>query len=192
MDGDEFRSYRGKTFTQRPFFPVYALLGISYLLVVIGLAVALSKDSIVTDHLSLLLKGVVKSRSIHLLKKIIDGKRTCAHSPSLSNHRSQMVCFCWISYRISYRLEPEMKGIGSDSMTNTQKENGNGWMAVTIEQVSRKNWKTGEPNTYLGRDEDCGQLWINGEWNDYTCSSNSYYVCEKPLPSKPTTAPKRT
>ncbi|KAL7988106.1 hypothetical protein Chor_007025, partial [Crotalus horridus] len=55
----------------------------------------------------------------------------------------------------------------------------------TISCFHLRNWKAGEPNTYLGRDEDCAQVWINGEWNDFICTSDSHYVCEKPLSASP-------
>uniref|UniRef100_A0A8C5S6B5 C-type lectin domain-containing protein n=1 Tax=Laticauda laticaudata TaxID=8630 RepID=A0A8C5S6B5_LATLA len=61
----------------------------------------------------------------------------------------------------------------------------------TISCFYLRNWKNGEPNTYQNREEDCGQVWINGEWNDYICSSESFYVCEKPKPSTPKAASKR-
>uniref|UniRef100_A0A670IHJ7 C-type lectin domain-containing protein n=1 Tax=Podarcis muralis TaxID=64176 RepID=A0A670IHJ7_PODMU len=66
------------------------------------------------------------------------------------------------------------------------------WLDGSNYRTGFKNWKQGEPNSYQNQDEDCGQLWINGEWNDYTCSSESFYVCEKALPVKPTPASKRT
>ncbi|XP_053225185.1 F-box/LRR-repeat protein 12 isoform X3 [Podarcis raffonei] len=66
------------------------------------------------------------------------------------------------------------------------------WLDGSNYRTGFKNWKQGEPNSYQNQDEDCGQLWINGEWNDYTCSSESFYVCEKALPVKPTSASKRT
>uniref|UniRef100_A0A670Z1J1 C-type lectin domain-containing protein n=1 Tax=Pseudonaja textilis TaxID=8673 RepID=A0A670Z1J1_PSETE len=65
------------------------------------------------------------------------------------------------------------------------------WLDGSNYRTGFQNWKEGEPNTYQGREEDCGQVWINGEWNDYICSSDSFYICEKPRPSTPKTASNR-
>ncbi|ETE68952.1 hypothetical protein L345_05251, partial [Ophiophagus hannah] len=65
------------------------------------------------------------------------------------------------------------------------------WLDGSNYRNGFQNWKEGEPNTYQGREEDCGQVWVNGEWNDYICSSDSFYVCEKPRPSTPKAASKR-
>ncbi|CAB4028580.1 Hypothetical predicted protein, partial [Paramuricea clavata] len=48
--------------------------------------------------------------------------------------------------------------------------------------VSYKNWDTGEPNNYRGKEEDCVEMYAisdkAGKWNDELCSYNRRYVCE--------------
>lgn len=40
-----------------------------------------------------------------------------------------------------------------------------------------RNWFTDEPNDSLGR-EDCGQLLVDGTWNDKDCAALNPYLCE--------------
>ncbi|XP_042308484.1 hepatic lectin-like isoform X2 [Sceloporus undulatus] len=56
------------------------------------------------------------------------------------------------------------------------------WIDGTSYRTSFKNWKTGEPNNY-DRGEDCALMDGPGIWNDMSCNSKAFYVCEKPLPS---------
>uniref|UniRef100_A0A8D0E0X4 C-type lectin domain-containing protein n=1 Tax=Salvator merianae TaxID=96440 RepID=A0A8D0E0X4_SALMN len=65
------------------------------------------------------------------------------------------------------------------------------WLDDKNYETGFKNWKQGEPNDY-GQKEDCAQLWNSGEWNDYSCSSESFYVCEKSLPNNAASAGNRS
>ena len=40
------------------------------------------------------------------------------------------------------------------------------------------NWAGGEPNN--SGNEDCTQIYTDGEWNDQTCSDSLDYVCKTP------------
>lgn len=42
------------------------------------------------------------------------------------------------------------------------------------------NWSSGEPND-SGNNEDCIEMYFNGQWNDHVCSTQSrYFVCNYP------------
>ena len=40
------------------------------------------------------------------------------------------------------------------------------------------NFYAGEPNSFQGIDEDCGQFWIENKWNDRGCESLFSYICK--------------
>jgi len=42
------------------------------------------------------------------------------------------------------------------------------------------NWAKGEPSgDYDGTDEECGEMWQDGKWNDQDCDEVHPYVCKK-------------
>ncbi|XP_015596663.1 hemolymph lipopolysaccharide-binding protein [Cephus cinctus] len=58
------------------------------------------------------------------------------------------------------------------------------WVTVTGEPLRRTGhdvWARGEPNSYLGTDEDCATLDKNRGMNDESCYYQYYYICEIPL-----------
>nr|XP_060619831.1 hepatic lectin-like isoform X2 [Anolis sagrei ordinatus] len=214
MDGerfpDGFRSFQGKTLIQRPLCPTYVLLGVSYFLVVIGLAVALSKVAAVSSELRKVKDDLAKDpfgNDFHLFPcgantrqwEYFSGKCYYFSLQAVPWHQAKADCERQQSQLVI------VDSLAKQNFLETRTRNERFWIGLHdlhTEGVWKwldgsnyitgfKNWKTGEPNTYLNRDEDCGQLWINGEWNDFTCNSNSYYVCEKTLPTKSTSAPKR-
>ncbi|XP_068115094.1 mannose-binding protein-like [Hyperolius riggenbachi] len=40
------------------------------------------------------------------------------------------------------------------------------------------NWGPGEPNNFMGRDEDCAEMWDTGKWNDSICDGLRSVICE--------------
>ena len=56
------------------------------------------------------------------------------------------------------------------------------WIDGTRNDVyNYTNWASGEPNN-VGGNEDCGQIWYNGNnkfgtWNDESCGSTMSFVC---------------
>ena len=42
-----------------------------------------------------------------------------------------------------------------------------------------ENWNSGEPNSYMGTEEDCTMMGQNGKWYDAPCGSKLPFVCEK-------------
>ncbi|XP_059495926.1 hepatic lectin-like [Stegostoma tigrinum] len=53
------------------------------------------------------------------------------------------------------------------------------WVDGTDYISSVKFWKNGEPND--ASNEDCAQVYVDGEWNDRSCDTSLYWICEKPV-----------
>lgn len=64
---------------------------------------------------------------------------------------------------------------GSDQITEGL------WVwASTMETIRYTNWEQGEPNNYIGIDEDCLELYLsNFKWNDIRCTHANHFICEK-------------
>ena len=55
------------------------------------------------------------------------------------------------------------------------------WLDGLPASGSYQNWKDGEPNN-SGGNEKCGDLVVNGKWNDAHCSSNwPVAICQWPI-----------
>uniref|UniRef100_A0A3Q4AGM8 C-type lectin domain-containing protein n=1 Tax=Mola mola TaxID=94237 RepID=A0A3Q4AGM8_MOLML len=54
------------------------------------------------------------------------------------------------------------------------------WMWVDGSPVTITFWRPGQPNSYQG-DQDCGEVLQTegGHWNDYSCSTEQIWICEK-------------
>jgi len=59
------------------------------------------------------------------------------------------------------------------------------WVAGDIgseveHQMTYTNWESSEPNNYLGRIEQCVELWPNAgyKWNDQLCRHEQCFICE--------------
>uniref|UniRef100_A0A4W6FWW6 C-type lectin domain-containing protein n=1 Tax=Lates calcarifer TaxID=8187 RepID=A0A4W6FWW6_LATCA len=64
----------------------------------------------------------------------------------------------------------------------TDRETEGTWRWVDGTLLNTSYWATGEPNSYQGRDEDCGEIRFYGSensWNDASCTSQKYWICEK-------------
>ena len=47
-------------------------------------------------------------------------------------------------------------------------------------EFSWQNWAKDEPSgNYDGTDEECGEMWQDGKWNDQDCNEVHPYVCKK-------------
>ena len=45
--------------------------------------------------------------------------------------------------------------------------------------VTYTNWGWGEPNQWMGTEEDCTTFWnANGNWNDWDCSNEIGFICK--------------
>ncbi|XP_020634878.3 hepatic lectin [Pogona vitticeps] len=205
MDEDKFsdglRTYTGRALIQRPFFPIYVLLGVSYLLVFIGFVVSLSKVATVSSELHKIHAEAAKEpfgHDSHLFPcgtdtrqwEYSNGKCYYFSLKAIPWHQAKAEC------EKQQSQLAVIKSLAEQNFLQTRTRNERFWIGLHDLHTEGewkwldgsnyitgfKNWKTGEPNTYLNQDEDCGQLWINGQWNDFVCTSNSYYICEKPLP----------
>uniref|UniRef100_A0A8C4HRM7 C-type lectin domain-containing protein n=1 Tax=Dicentrarchus labrax TaxID=13489 RepID=A0A8C4HRM7_DICLA len=59
------------------------------------------------------------------------------------------------------------------------------WKWVDGTPLTTSFWRSGEPNNYYGRNEDCVEITNNGGWNDLVCENEINWICEKkmaPLP----------
>ncbi|XP_074483081.1 uncharacterized protein LOC141762859 [Sebastes fasciatus] len=64
----------------------------------------------------------------------------------------------------------------------TDSETEGTWKWVDGTALGTSYWRTGEPNSFEGRDEDCGEIRDFEEernWNDVPCKKQSYWICEK-------------
>uniref|UniRef100_A0A673A532 C-type lectin domain-containing protein n=1 Tax=Sphaeramia orbicularis TaxID=375764 RepID=A0A673A532_9TELE len=56
------------------------------------------------------------------------------------------------------------------------------WKWVDGTAVTTTFWGPGQPNSYNGTNQDCGELVENslmGQWNDEDCSAENIWICEK-------------
>ncbi|XP_070597163.1 hepatic lectin-like [Erythrolamprus reginae] len=208
---DGFRTYTGgRTLIPRSFFPIYVLLGICYLLIFIGYAVTFSKVATVSSELNKIAVNLSTDpfgHDFHLFPcgadsrqwEYFGGKCYFFSLKSIPWHdaktdcdrrKSQLVIINSLAKQnfIETRTRNERFWIGlHDQHTEGEWK----WLDGSNYRTGFQNWKLGEPNTYQGREEDCGQVWVNGEWNDYICTSDSFYICEKPRPTPPKAASKK-
>ncbi|XP_059196490.1 CD209 antigen-like protein C [Centropristis striata] len=64
----------------------------------------------------------------------------------------------------------------------TDRETEGTWKWVDGTALNQSYWRRGEPNSFQGKDEDCGELRFPDEengWNDISCTSQNYWICEK-------------
>ncbi|XP_053399913.1 perlucin-like protein [Mercenaria mercenaria] len=65
------------------------------------------------------------------------------------------------------------------SLTDVVEEGNWVWMTSKM-PMTYSNWNMGEPTaSFHGDFEDCVDMYTNGKWNDVTCTTRKFYVCEK-------------
>lgn len=67
-------------------------------------------------------------------------------------------------------------GLGSTWTGANDRSTETRWVWTSGEGWSYTNWNSGEPNNYFN--EDCGELYSSGGWNDEDCGSTRPRVCE--------------
>ncbi|XP_062420615.1 CD209 antigen-like protein E [Pungitius pungitius] len=58
------------------------------------------------------------------------------------------------------------------------------WKWVDGTELKERYWVTGEPNSYEGNNEDCGEIRFYEKqynWNDVPCIVRNFWICEKAL-----------
>ncbi|XP_043550614.1 CD209 antigen-like protein C [Chiloscyllium plagiosum] len=63
-------------------------------------------------------------------------------------------------------------------LTDSDSEGDWRWVDGTNYTSSVMFWSEGEPNN--ASDEDCAEIYSNGEWNDLSCNVSQHWICEKP------------
>ncbi|XP_051240100.1 CD209 antigen-like protein E [Dicentrarchus labrax] len=66
----------------------------------------------------------------------------------------------------------------------TDRETEGKWKWVDGTPLTTSYWATNEPNSYKGRDEDCGEIKYyddENSWNDQSCESQNIWICEKTI-----------
>ncbi|XP_015671217.1 hepatic lectin [Protobothrops mucrosquamatus] len=165
---------------------IYVLLAISYLLIIILFGLVASQGRSKWDqHLENLYPCGAKSREW----KHFDGACYFFSVTQVIWHTAKSKCeeenselvVITNQYEQNF-LETETRSqrfwIGlSDHNTEGQWR----WVDNTDYRTSFKNWLEGEPNDN-SNNEDCGELYEAGKWNDVSCNTKKFYVCKKPLP----------
>ncbi|XP_070289183.1 pulmonary surfactant-associated protein D-like [Myotis yumanensis] len=72
-------------------------------------------------------------------------------------------------------VEIENKGAAFLSMTDSQTEGK--FIYPGGESLVYSNWASGEPNNYRDN-EDCAEMYTNGQWNDGPCEEKRLVICE--------------
>ncbi|XP_054859922.1 hepatic lectin-like [Eublepharis macularius] len=206
-DQDNFKTYTGRSTLQRPLYLIYILLAVSYLLVVIGFAVTLSKATTLSSQLSETrnkIKNNPSGRDLNLFPcgpdnvqwEYFNGKCYFFSLQAVPWQQAKTKC------EEQHARLVVIDGFPKQNFIQTRTRNFRFWIGLhdlhtegewkwvdgSDYNTGFKYWKQGEPNSYRSQDEDCGQVWINGEWDDYTCNSNSLFICERPMPSTPPTS----
>ncbi|XP_067437221.1 CD209 antigen-like protein E [Thunnus thynnus] len=58
------------------------------------------------------------------------------------------------------------------------------WKWVDGTPLTTSFWHSGEPNNYLGQNEDCVETRFDNEengWNDSICGQRNFWMCEKKM-----------
>ncbi|XP_030596989.1 CD209 antigen-like protein A [Archocentrus centrarchus] len=85
-----------------------------------------------------------------------------------------------ISSREEQNFIRQFRGYIWIGLTDTEEEGTWKWVDGTV--LNKRFWETGEPNTFGGTDEDCGEVKPREEennWNDTHCENENYWICEK-------------
>ncbi|XP_023190394.1 CD209 antigen-like protein E [Xiphophorus maculatus] len=67
-------------------------------------------------------------------------------------------------------------------LTDTEKEGE--WKWVDGTRLDTSYWGQGEPNSHENKDENCGEIRLFDEennWNDVPCEVHNYWICERKL-----------
>ncbi|XP_060561858.1 perlucin-like protein isoform X2 [Ruditapes philippinarum] len=65
------------------------------------------------------------------------------------------------------------------SLSDIVEENRWVWM-TSMTPITYTNWDNNEPTSvFHGHLENCVDMHTNGKWNDVTCTTRKFYVCEK-------------
>ncbi|XP_044134800.1 hepatic lectin-like [Bufo gargarizans] len=202
----DMRSY----FKERPVIITYGLLALSFILVIVLFATVhsqnftperkelASKDDILGLNITVNLLTEKMKEIEHVAKKkgmcdagwqLFDSKCYFFSSTKSNWYRSRTMCVQKSADLVVINNENEQRFIKDIvkstsywiGLTDTEEEGNWTWVDGTDYKTSYKSWRPNEPNS-SGGNEDCGQLWKDGNWNDVACHDfNTYAICEKKL-----------
>ncbi|XP_028576820.2 hepatic lectin-like [Podarcis muralis] len=177
-------------------FLVYGLLALAYLLIIILLGLLLSNESKFSSEAKKLHKQLEMSKELFPCGsrsrewEYFDGrcyyfslrKATWHTAKSLCAERNSSLVVIHDEAKQNFlesRTKNERYWIG---LTDINEEGQWRWIDGISYLNNYKKWRQGEPNDHETK-EDCAQIHEAGEWNDVPCNFQSFYACEKPLPS---------
>ncbi|KAM4036962.1 asialoglycoprotein receptor 2-like isoform 2-T2 [Anomaloglossus baeobatrachus] len=198
-------------FKDRPVIITYGLLALSFILVIV-LFVTVHSQNTKSDQKDLASRDDMVSVNntvnslVEKLKTVefeAKKKTTCEigwnlfegkcyfFSNSQSNwFRARTMCVLKSADLVVINNENEQKFISGKKnqrtywigLTDAEAEGNWTWVDGSDYKISYKNWMPNEPNSYRGGEEDCGQVWKEGKWNDLDCHDRyQYAICEKKL-----------
>ncbi|NXU79577.1 CL17A protein, partial [Oreotrochilus melanogaster] len=53
------------------------------------------------------------------------------------------------------------------------------WLWVNGHPLTFSLWNKGEPNNVGAQGEDCATIYSSGRWNDVSCTSSKFWICER-------------
>ncbi|KAL7405287.1 hypothetical protein ABVT39_026675 [Epinephelus coioides] len=85
-----------------------------------------------------------------------------------------------INSREEQEFARKFKGLRWIGLTDSETEGTWTWVDGTA--LNTSYWNAGEPNSYQGIDEDCGEIRLYDReynWNDSPCKQQNFWICEK-------------
>ncbi|XP_056425119.1 hepatic lectin-like isoform X2 [Hyla sarda] len=197
-------------FKERPVIITYALLALSFILVMVLFVtvhsnnfkpdkkVMASKDDILGVNITVNSLAEKMKEIEHTAKKMgtcdsgwyFFDRKCYFFSNTKSNwNRARSLCVQKNADLAVINNENEQRFISSITgsmpywigLTDNESEGNWTWVDGTDYKKSYKSWSPDEPNS-SGGEEDCAQVLKLGKWNDKSChDTNTYAICEKKL-----------
>ncbi|XP_032998408.1 hepatic lectin-like [Lacerta agilis] len=177
-------------------FLVYGLLALAYLLIITLLGLLLSNESKFSSEVKKLHKQLEMSKELFPCGarsrewEYFDGWCYYFSLRKATWHIAESQCAQRNSSLVVIHDEAKQNFLKSQTrnerywigLNDIDEEGEWRWIDGTNYLNSYKNWRPGQPSDYQNK-EDCAEIHLSGEWNDESCSTANFYICEKPLPS---------
>ncbi|XP_028576819.1 hepatic lectin-like isoform X1 [Podarcis muralis] len=177
-------------------FLVYGLLALAYLLMIILLGLLISSGSKFFSEMNDMHKQLEMSKELFPCGsrsrewEYFDGRCYYFSVQKFTWHIAESQCAQRNSSLVVIHDEAKQNFLESQTrnerywigLNDIDEEGEWRWIDGTNYLSSYKNWRQGQPSDYQNK-EDCAEIHFSGEWNDESCSTANFYICEKPLPS---------